>query len=106
MRNSVIAGLLGLAAAVPVSAQVQITEVRIGQPGVDSDLYIEFAGAPGTDLDGLDLIVIGDLEGQFPPAQNGGVELVAPLSGTIGASGRFVLATDTSSLGTPDQVLP
>ena len=105
MRTSVIAGLLGLAAAVPVSAQVQITEVRIGQPGVDSDLYIEFAGAPGTDLGGLDLIVIGDLEGQFPPAQNGGVEFVASLNGTIGPSGRYVLASGTYSLGTPDQIV-
>ena len=105
MRTSVIAGLLGLAAAVPVSAQVQITEVRIGQPGVDSDLYVEFAGDPGTNLDGLDLIVIGDLEGQFPPAQNGGVEFIASLNGTIGASGRFVLASGTYSLGTPDQVV-
>ncbi|MBC01928.1 MAG: hypothetical protein CMJ34_01310 [Phycisphaerae bacterium] len=106
MRTSVIAGLLGLAAAVPVSAQVSITEARIGQPGVDSDLYIELAGAPGTDLGGLQIVVIGDLEGQFPPAQNGGVEFVASLNGTIGASGRFILAADTYSFGTPDQIVP
>lgn len=106
MRTSIIAGILGLAATLPVSAQVQITEARIGQPGVDSDLYVELAGAPGTNLNGLQLVVIGDLEGQFPPNQNGGVELVAGLTGTIGSSGRFVIAPSSFSLGTPDQIVP
>ena len=107
MRTSVLlAGIFGLAAAAPVSAQVQITEARIGQPGVDSDLYVELAGAPGTNLNGLQLVVIGDLEGTFPPQQNGGLDFVASLNGVIGASGRFVIAPSSFSLGTPDQVVP
>ena len=57
-----------------------INEVRIGQPGADVDQYVEFSGAPGASLNGLQLVVIGDAEGQFPPAQNGEVEILVELS--------------------------
>jgi hypothetical protein len=69
---------------------------------VDADRYVELSGDPGTSLNGLQLVVIGDLEGQFPPAQNGGVEIVVPLSGSIGSSGRFVVATSSYTLGAAD----
>lgn len=104
MRHSPLISLLGLAIAVPATAQVSLTEIRIAQPGVDADRYVELAGDPGTSLNGLQLVVIGDLEGQFPPAQNGGVEIVVPLSGSIGSSGRFVVASKSYTLGAADLV--
>ena len=85
------------------SAQVSLSEIRISQTGPDTDRYIELAGAPGESLKGLSIIVIGDLEGQFPPAQNGGIEMVLMLGGSIPASGVFVIAEGTYTLGTPDQ---
>ncbi len=108
MQHRSLLGLLGLALAAPASAQTLISEIRTAQPGVDSDRYVEFSAAPGTSMDGLQLVVVGDLEGVFPPEQNGGVEVLVNLTGTVGASGTFVLAEASYSLGAADQtaVLP
>jgi len=106
MRRIALSAAVGLGVVLPVataSAQ-SISEVRIAQPGVDVDQYIEITGEPGTSLDGLQLLVIGDLEGVFPPQQNGGVETIVNLQGTIPASGAFLVANSTYTLGTPDQV--
>ncbi len=106
MRRIALSAAVGLGVVLPaVTASAQsISEVRIGQPGVDVDQYIEITGTPGTSLDGLKLLVIGDLEGVFPPQQNGGVETEINLSGMIPASGAFLVANSTYTLGTPDQV--
>ena len=39
---------------------VVLNEVRIDQPGTDNDEYVEWAGPPGTSLDGMTFLVIGD----------------------------------------------
>ena len=104
MRQSILAGLAVLACGTSAMAQVQIMEARIGQPGFDADLYVELAGTPGASLDGLQLVVVGDLEGVFPPQQNGGVELVVPLAGNFDANGLFLLAGPDFTLGAADQV--
>ena len=60
-----------------VAAQtVTISEIRIDQPGSDNDEYFELAGAPGTSLDGLTYIVIGD-----GTNGSGVIEAVVPLTG-------------------------
>ena len=60
-----------------------INEIRIDQPGSDSDEFFELAGAPGTSLDGLTYLVIGDGSGG-----SGTIESVVNLTGSsISGSG-------------------
>lgn len=77
---------------------VSISEIRIDQPGTDNDEYVELAGPVGTVLDGLTYIVIGDGTGG-----SGVIESVTPLVGTISASGYFVVAEGSFTLGVADQ---
>ncbi|MBX3355245.1 MAG: hypothetical protein KF724_06065 [Phycisphaeraceae bacterium] len=95
---------MGLAAA--TQAQVKINEIRVEQPGPDFDEYVELKGPPGTNLAGYFYIVIGNDDFQLPPAQNGYVEEVIALSGTIPASGLFVIAKPSFTLGTANLVVP
>jgi predicted extracellular nuclease len=77
---------------------VSLSEIRIDQPGTDTDEYFELAGDDGTDLSGFTYIVIGD-----GSAGSGVVEAVIDLSGeSVPASGYFVAVeeTFTSTLGT------
>jgi predicted nucleic acid-binding Zn-ribbon protein len=87
---------------------VTINEIRIDQgPSSEDDAqeYFELAGAPGTSLDGLTYLVIGD----GPPGTGtgtGAIEAVVDLSGYfIPASGYFVAAEDTFTLGPPDLIV-
>lgn len=76
----------------------QITEIRIDQPSDDDDEFFELYTAPGTDLTGLSYIVIGDGAGG-----SGSIESVTSLDGqVVGASGYFVAAESTFSLGVAD----
>ncbi len=85
-------------------AQVTFSEIRVDQPGLDLSEYVELRGPAGTSLAGLFLVVIGDDDFAAPPAQNGRVEAVVALQGSIGASGVFFVAESTYQFGTPDQV--
>ncbi|MFO0829704.1 MAG: hypothetical protein U0572_16305 [Phycisphaerales bacterium] len=78
---------------------LSINEVRIGQSGADTDEYVEIVGTPGTSLNGVSYVVIGD-----GIDANGVVESVSLLSGTIPADGYFVVAKSTFTLGVPDLV--
>lgn len=82
---------------------VEINEVRIGQPGAALDQYVEFTGGPGLSVNGFQLVVIGDAEGQFPPNQNGEVEILINLNGNFDANGVFVLASPSYTLGAANQ---
>jgi hypothetical protein len=44
----------------PAGAAVAINEIRIDQPGADTDEYFELAGPPGASLDELTYLVIGN----------------------------------------------
>ena len=112
MRSITCATLATLALTSLANAQFErfargpaasLNEVRIGQPGADVDQYVEFSGTPGASLAGLQLVVIGDAEGQFPPNQNGEVEIVIDLVGNIAGDGTFLLASPSYTLGTADQ---
>ncbi len=73
-----------------------ISEIRIDQPSTDTDEYFELAGVPGSSLNGLTYLVIGDGSGG-----SGVIEAVIDLTGnTIPASGFFVAAESTFTLGT------
>ncbi len=81
-------------------AQPSLSEIRIDQPGSDTDEYLELQGPPGASLDGLTYLVIGDGSGG-----SGVIEAVIDLSGqSIPASGFFVVAESSFSLGTADLV--
>ena len=103
---TLLAGVTTLALAPSAMAGLSstISEVRTAQPGLDVDQYVEFVGTPGDSLDGFQFVVIGDLEGVFPPGQNGGVEIVVQLSGVFPADGVFLLANESYSLGDANQV--
>ena len=84
--------------ATPVAANPLINEIRIDQSGTDNDEYFELIGMPGDPLDGLTYLVIGDGAGG-----SGTLEAVVDLTGSvIPASGFFVAAEGTFTLGTAD----
>jgi hypothetical protein len=90
-----ITGALVCALYLPASAfATLINEIRIDQPGADSDEYFELAGTPGTSLDGLSYIVIGDSS-----AGSGVIENVTDLTGQlISLDGFFLVAESSFSL--------
>jgi hypothetical protein len=82
---------------------LSINEIRIDQGGGDNSEYFELTGAPGESLDGLTLIVMGDVSssaGVVPGDQSGRIESVTDLSGqTIPDDGFFLAAEDTFGTG-------
>ncbi len=94
------AGALAVAGAATAGGpQIDINEVRIDNPGAD-DEYFELRALPGTSLDGLTYLVIGDGTGG-----SGTIESVTDLTGNfIPSGGFFVVAEKTFTLGTPDLV--
>jgi hypothetical protein len=108
MRRFAISGVVCLpsliAAVALADAPLRLNEIRLEQPGADTDEYIEIAGAPGESLAGVSIIVIGDDDFALPGQQNGFIEDVIPLSGAVPASGFFVVAEPKFSLGIPNLV--
>jgi hypothetical protein len=108
MRRFAISGVVCLpsliAAVALADAPLRLNEIRLEQPGADTDEYIEIAGAPGESLAGVSIIVIGDDDFALPGQQNGYIEDVIPLSGAVPASGFFVVAEPKFSLGVPNLV--
>lgn len=84
------------------TSAVVINEIRIDMTGTDTDEYFELAGPPGTLLNGLTLLVIGDESssaGSVPGDQSGYIERAYNLNGQIiPADGRFLAATSTFTL--------
>jgi len=80
------------------SAQITINEIRIDQPGGDTDEYVELLGPAGMSLDGLSYVVIGD-SGSGVTA-NGRLDMAFDLTGnSINANGRFTIAESSATLG-------
>ncbi|MCA9653258.1 MAG: MYXO-CTERM sorting domain-containing protein [Myxococcales bacterium] len=78
---------------------ITINEIRIDQTLADNDEYIELIGPPGTSLDGLQYIVIGDVP-------TGEIEEVTDLSGNvIPPSGYFLIAEGTFTIGPPPDLV-
>ncbi|MCI0364285.1 MAG: lamin tail domain-containing protein [Phycisphaerales bacterium] len=78
---------------------LRINELRIDQTGTDLDEYVELKGTPGTSLDGLSLLIIGDGNGL-----SGVIEFAISLHGlSIPADGHFLIAENSFSLA-PSQV--
>ncbi|MCE2881449.1 MAG: hypothetical protein LW636_03675, partial [Planctomycetaceae bacterium] len=85
---------------------VTLSEIRIDQTSFDTDEYFEIAGEPGTLLNGLTYIVIGD---GASTAGSGVIEFVVNLQGqVIPEDGFFLAARSTLTLGgaVPNLVLP
>jgi len=101
-----VAAAIGLSSMAFAGSGLRINEVRIDQPGVDNDEYVEIAGTPGTVLTNITYIVIGDQAGAVPPLQNGTIELVLNLSGAvIPPDGLLLVAKSTMTIAVPDLVL-
>ena len=82
----------------PMCPGPRINEIRIDQPGSDTDEYFELLTEPGADLSTLSYIVIGDGSGD-----SGVVESITDLAGlSTGASGYFLAAESSFTLGSPD----
>lgn len=74
---------------------VLLNEIRLDQAGADNDEYVELAGEPGTSLDGLFVLALGD----HSTRRCGTVEAIIPLTGqTMPANGLFLI-TNTSTGG-------
>ena len=88
-----------LALANSGGGDIVINEIRTDQPGGDVDEYFELRGTPGASLDGLTYVVIGDGSGGSGVIDAGGA---IDLSGVIPASGYFVAAEASFTLGVAD----
>ncbi len=79
LLKRIFMGAVALALLVPAAAHaVSINEIRIDNPGADTDEYFELAGMPGMALDGYTYIVIGDGAGG-----SGVIESVTDLTGQM-----------------------
>ncbi len=95
----VVTLVLVMAAAAGFAQDLRISEIRIDQPSIDTEEYFEIVGAPGTALDGLTYLVIGD----SPSAGSGVIEEVTGLTGlTMPADGYLLVGEPGFSLATPD----
>lgn len=95
-RLAIAAGALLLALSSAAIGQVLISEIRIDHPGAapgltDREEFVELVGPPGTSLDALSYVVVGDT---LPEGGDSGmIEKVIHLHDqVIGPSGRFVFA--------------
>ncbi len=80
------------------SAQITFNEIRIDQPGGDTDEYVELLGPPGMSLDGLSYVVIGDSGSGI--TANGRLDMAFDLTGnSINANGFFTIAETNATLG-------
>ncbi|MDZ4754667.1 MAG: hypothetical protein SGJ11_09240 [Phycisphaerae bacterium] len=80
---------------------IQISEIRVDQPGNDFDEYFELAGPPGASLNGLTYIVIGDEVQTSVPDSQGHIQSVISLDGhSLDRNGMFVVGKTNFSLGT------
>jgi len=100
-----LAAALVFAFAGVAAAQVTLNELRIDQPGTDTDEYFELKGTPLTSLTGLWYIVIGDGAGVC-----GTVETVVDLTGYSIQDDGYAAFTDSDAgvdiLTGYDYVLP
>jgi hypothetical protein len=95
-RHALAFGAFLLGGSSVAFGQVLISEIRIDHPGAaagltDREEFVELVGPPGTSLDNLSYVVVGDT---LPEGGNSGmIEKVLHLHDqVIGPSGRFVMA--------------
>ncbi|RIK64554.1 MAG: hypothetical protein DCC65_14080 [Planctomycetota bacterium] len=80
----------------PDNLDTRLNEIRIDQPGDDTDEYFELKGTPNVPIGDLTYLVIGD----GPDLNSGIIEAVIPLTGQkIPADGYFLAAEETNALG-------
>ncbi len=89
-----ILGILAVLVASTAANAVVINEIRIDQPGADTDEYIELQGTAGVPLDNLSYLVIGD-----QGSNQGYIEALVNLNGyQLAADGFFLIAESSFSL--------
>ena len=106
MRQSTASAVVTFFAVSSAAYAADISELRIDQPGVDTDEFVEIRGNANESLSGLTYLVIGDDDLAFPPEGNGTIEAVVQLSKYfIPADGTLLLAEATFTLATPNAVV-
>ncbi len=89
--------LVQMATAGGQPPDIVINEIRIDQPGGDNDEYFELKGTPGTSLNGVTYVVIGD---GLAAKGTGVIEEAVDLTGfSIAADGHFLVAEDKDTFG-------
>ncbi|NIR37489.1 MAG: hypothetical protein GWN79_11550, partial [Actinobacteria bacterium] len=71
-----------------------LNEIRIDQPGSDTDEYIELRGTPGSSMTGLSIVIIGDGVGG-----SGIIEEVIDLTGQVIPPGEHFLIAEGDVFG-------
>ncbi len=98
------AALLGMVcASAAIAGSVNISEIRVNEPGVDVNDYVELHSTPNTSVNGMTYVVIGR---GSTPANNGVIEHFYTLSGQTNATGNFVFGGLGYSLSAIDLVIP
>lgn len=72
-------------------ADIAINEVRISQPGANTDNFVELFAKPGTSFDGKSLVV---LSGEFAPGQ---IDFAISLDGAVADENGFLLIADSEN---------
>jgi hypothetical protein len=73
------------------AAGAWISEIRVDEPGPDTDEYFELSGTPGESLQGLTYLVLGD-----GPAGSGQIEAVISLDGQVVPDDGVFLVTEST----------
>lgn len=80
---------------VGVPGNVRLNEIRVDQTGTDNDEYVEIKGPAGLSLNGLSIVIIGDVTN----GNSGAVESSVSLQGgSIPADGHFLVVEPTHTL--------
>ncbi len=80
-----------------VKGDVAFSEIRVDETGTDNNEWVELVGAPGTSLNDITMIVIGDAGATN---LSGVIECVVPLTGkSIPADGHFSMSEATFQWG-------
>lgn len=105
MKKYLTCGLLALAGLPFTAFGLQINEIRIDEPGNDNNEYFEIKGEPGTTLDDVWYLVVGDHSGDGASKGSGVVEYALDLSGlTFPESGLMLITSNTFGLAANDLI--
>ena len=87
--------------AASFAGNINISEIRVNESGVDANDYIELRSTPNTSVNGLTYVVVSYADIGF----NGVIEHAYALSGQTNATGNFVAAGLGYTLSAVDQTI-
>lgn len=105
MKKYLTCGLLALAGLPFTAFGLQINEIRIDEPGDDLNEYFELKGEPGSTLDDVWYLVVGDHSGSGASKGSGVVEYALDLSGLKFPDTGLMLVTSNTFGLAPDNLV-